>query len=167
MEELAERVGGEIRRAKVLEKVYAVGSPTATRKVKAIKVLMLLDNGVELCLLSRKFFEQLGIPVDTTIHCSMRSALSGNSEAYGVCYEVKVNIGRLSSSAAFFVVEGLTQDVILGRPWERKVRAKHKNRDDGSYWMTIRDNEGNQVEFCSVELNNIRNRELVVFLGKA
>ena len=66
-EELAERVGGEVRRAKALKKLYAVGSPTATGKVEGIKVNMLLDNSAELCLLSRKFFEQLGILVDITI----------------------------------------------------------------------------------------------------
>ena len=77
-EELAERVGGEVRRTKALEKLYAVGSPTATGNVEGIKVNMLVDNGAELCLLSRKFFEQLRILVDLTIDCSVRSVLFGD-----------------------------------------------------------------------------------------
>lgn len=28
-----------------------------------------------------------------------------------------------------FVLENLSLDIILGRPWERMVRAKHDNRD--------------------------------------
>ena len=81
-EELAEKVRGEVRRAKALEKLCVVRSPTATGKGEEIKVNMLLNNGTELCLLSRKYFEQLGIPVDTTIDCSVGLASSRHSEAY-------------------------------------------------------------------------------------
>ena len=51
IEKLVEIVGGEVRRAKALEKLYIVGSTTATRKVEGIKVNMLLNNSRELYLL--------------------------------------------------------------------------------------------------------------------
>ena len=98
-----------------MEKLYTVGSPTATRKVEGIKVNMLLDNSVELYLLSRKFFKQLGILVDITINCSIRSASCKDLKVYRVYYEVEVNISRLITFTAFSIIEELTQDVILGR----------------------------------------------------
>ena len=69
---------------------------------------MLLDNSVELSLLSRKFFEQLGLPVDTTIDYSVELASFGDSEVYGVWHEVEVNISGLITSVVFFMVEELT-----------------------------------------------------------
>lgn len=44
-------------------------------------------------------------------------------------------------------MDGLSQDVILGRPWERMTRIKHDNRDDGSCYTTAFDKQGNSVVF--------------------
>ena len=55
-------------------------------------------------------------------------------------------------------MENLSQDVILGRPWERVVRAEDDNRDDGSCYTTISDEEGNYATLCSVPSNHERNR---------
>ena len=131
-----------------------------------MKVKILLDCGAELCLLSKEFFDELGILMDRTVDCKIGTVAQTDTRTYGACHDVEINIGGLITMAAFFVVDGLSQDVILGRPWERKVRAKYDNRDDGSCWTTIHDEEGNQVEFCSVEPNHKRNRGLEAFSGK-
>ena len=57
----------------------------------------------------------------------------------------------------FFVMEYLAQDVILGRPWERMVRAKYDNRDNKSLFLTISDAEGNSAIFCAVPADHKRN----------
>ena len=64
----------------------------------------------------------------------------------------------------FFVLENLLQDVILGRLWERLVRAKHNNRDDGSCYTTIYDKHRNTVTFCSVSTYHERNRAETKFV---
>ena len=59
----------------------------------------------------------------------------------------------------FFVIDGLSQEVILGRPWEQMMRIKHDNRDDGSCFSTVSDKYSNLPTFCSVPANHERNRE--------
>ena len=78
------------------------------------------------------------------------SASSTRSQVHGLCREVEVFVGGVKKVLPFFVIEYLAQDVILGRLWERMVRAKHDNRDDGSLFLTISDVEGNSATFCAV-----------------
>jgi len=63
-----------------------------------------------------------------------------------------------SSTNLAHTYKNISQDIILGRPWERLVRAKHDNRDDASCYTTIHDERGNSVSFCSVPANHERNR---------
>ena len=65
----------------------------------------------------------------------------------------------------FFVMDGLSQDVILGRPYERMTRLKHDNQDDGSCYSTVFDKKGNSATFCSVSAEHERNRDMA-HMGK-
>ena len=52
------------------------------------------------------------------------------------------------------------QNLILGRPWERKVRAQYDNRDDGSLYITISTpDDQRRVVFCAVGKSDERNRD--------
>ena len=88
------------------------------------------------------------------------SANSTRSQVHGLCREVEVSVGRVKKVLPFFVMEYLAQDVILGRHWERMVKAKHDNRDDGSLSLTISDAEGNSSTFCAVPADHERNRTI-------
>jgi len=79
-------------------------------------------------------------------------------KAYVICHDVPVMVGGITVRCRFFVLENLSQDIILGRPWERMVRAKHDNRDDGSCFTTIYDERENAEMFCSVPAHYERNR---------
>lgn len=49
-----------------------------------------------------------------------------------------MNIGDVEINVPIFVLEEAAQDLILGRPWERKARAQYDNRDDDdSLFITI------------------------------
>jgi len=78
------------------------------------------------------------------------SANSQKTKAYGIYHDVLVIVGDITARCKFFVLENLSQDVILRRPWERLVRAKHDNRDDGNCYTTIYDEHENTVTCCSV-----------------
>ena len=85
------------------------------------------------------------------------SVNSTRSRVHGLCREVEVSVRGVKKVLPFFVVEYFAQDVILGRPWERMVRAKHDNRDDGSLFLTISDAEGNSATFYAVPADHERN----------
>jgi len=125
---------------------------------------MLIDSGAELCLMSREVFEELGIPIDLSIDWSVGSANSQKTKAYGIYHDVPVVVRGITARCRFFVLENLSQDVILGRPWERLARAKHDNRDDGSCYTTIYDEHENTATFCSVPTYHERNRAEAKFV---
>ena len=77
-----------------------------------------------------------------------------------------MSVGRVKKVLPFFVIEYLVQDVILGRPWERMVRVKYDNRDDGSLFLTISNAEGNSATFCTVPVDHERNRTIQVGKGR-
>ena len=143
-----------------LKKLYACASPKCKGLIgdTEIKLEMLIDSGAELCLMSKDTFEELDIPVDLEVDWTVGAANSQRTKVYGICHDVPVSVGGITARCRFFVMENLSQDVILGRPWERVVRAKHDNRDDGSCYTTISDEEGNSATFCSVPSNHERNR---------
>jgi hypothetical protein len=49
-------------------------------------------------------------------------------------------------------LEHSNADLILGRPWERAVRASYINEDNGSYTVRIKSPDGHrEVKFCAVK----------------
>jgi len=101
-----------------MRKLYACASPKCKGRIENIKFEVLIDSGAELCLISREVFEELGIPIDFVIDLLVGSANSQKTKAYGICHDVPVAVGGITARSRFFVLENLSQDVILGRPWK-------------------------------------------------
>jgi hypothetical protein len=77
----------------------------------------------------------------------------------GVCHDVPINLGGVEVKHVF-EVEHSNADLILGRPWERAVRASFINEDDGSYTVRIKSQDGlREVQFCAIKAQHERNRE--------
>jgi len=91
-------------------------------------------------------------------------ASSQKTKAYGIYHDVPVVLGGITGRCKFFVLENLSQDVILGRPWERLVTVKHDNRDDGSCYTITYDEHGNTATFCSVPTHHEWNRAEAKFV---
>ena len=79
-----------------------------TGKVKRVKVNMLLDCRVESCLLSKEFFDELGIPVDRTVDCKIGIVAQTDTRTYGPCHDITINIRGLITTTAFFIVDRLS-----------------------------------------------------------
>jgi hypothetical protein len=81
----------------------------------------------------------------------------------GVRHGVLVDVGGVEVKQHIFVVHQLgNTDLILGRPWERMVRAQKINMDDGSYKIQIKSLDGTRkVEFIAVSVQHERIREFV------
>ena len=71
-----------------------------------------------------------------------------------------MDIGGVDVDVPIFVVEDSIQDLLLGRPWERAVRASFVNEDDGSYTVLIKSLDGRRiVKFCAATASHECNRE--------
>jgi len=110
----------------------------------------------------------MNFPQDTNINWRINSydadttAKLKASRPLCVLHDVPVNIGGVIAKIHIFVVEHAVADLLLGRPWERVVRAEFKNEDDGSYTVKIRSPDGTRmVKFCAVKADHERNREFV------
>ena len=99
-----------------MKKLYTCISPKCKARIEYIEFEMLIDSGAELCLISREVFQELGIPIDFSIVWSVGSPNNQETKAYGICHNVPVAVGGISTRCRFLVLENLSQDVILGRP---------------------------------------------------
>ena len=133
-------------------KLYACALPKSLSIIddRLVKYEMLIDSGAELFLMSRRVFDELDVPIDLEVNWTVRAANSHRFRLYEICHDVPITVGRITTRCRLFVLENLSQDVILCRPCKRVVRAKHDNRDDSSSYTTIYDEEVNADTFCSV-----------------
>ena len=148
--------------------LYACPSGRAATLINnKVDVSALLDDGSELNLMPKRTWEQLGIPIDTDINWRINGYDSkgtvGSKTEYsgplGVCHSVLVNIGGVEARIPIFVVEYSNQDLLLGRPWARYVRAVFINEDNGDYTCIIKSPDGRfQAEFVAAKAEHERNR---------
>lgn len=118
----------------------------------------------------RRTWETLDLPIDTEINWRINGygseGTAGSNTTYsgplGVCHRVLVSIGGVEVRCPIFVVEHSNQDLLLGRPWLRMVRAETKNEDNGDYTFFIKSPDGRcQARFVAVRGDHERNRMYV------
>jgi hypothetical protein len=117
----------------------------------------------------QRVWERLALPIDTTINwSSINWSLDGFKKAkehdantlVGVCHGVKLSVGGVEATVPVFVVDDANADLLLGRPWERLVRATFTNEEDGSYTCVIKSDDGRRiVRFCAMKADHERIRE--------
>jgi hypothetical protein len=150
-----------------LKSYYALPSGKAKVTIDdRVTVNALLDNGSEVNMMPRRVFEQLNLPIDTEIRWQINAYNSDTNledcGPIGVCHDVLISIGGVETKQHIFVVETSNWDLLLGRPWERAVRAEYVNEDDGSYTVRIKSRDGRRhVQFTAVQAEHDRNREYV------
>ena len=92
-----------------------------------LKFKMLINSGSEICVISRDLLECAKglLPVDAESCCSRGSANSTICKVFGVCHSVAVEVGRTYIPVPVFILQGVYQELILGRTWDRLARAQH------------------------------------------
>ena len=121
----------------------------------------LLDHGSEVCLMPKRTYEALDYPIDTDVKWVINGfgGKDGNGGVLGVCYDLRINVGGVEVKIPVFVMENCGQDLLLGRPWERAVRASFSNEPDGSVLVQIKSPDGRRVvKFTGVAGDHERNR---------
>ena len=131
-----------------------------------MKVTSLLDAGSEVNIMPCRIFEQSNLAMDPDIHWRIDTYNMATNEYLGddgpidVCRDVSVDIGGVDVLQDIFVVEHSNHDLVLGRPWERLVRAAFINEDDGSLTVRIKSEDDlKAVQFCAVRADHERNQE--------
>ena len=137
-----------------LKELYACASPTVMGIIGGkLKVKMLINSGSEMCVMSRDLYERVKglLPVDTEIRWSIGSANSTMDMVFGVCHSMAVEVGGIEIPLPVFILEGASQEFILGRTWDRLAHAQHDNRQDGSLYISITSLDNRKkATFCAV-----------------
>ena len=152
-----------ITRVSIEKHLYACASPIVLGRLEGTrKIKMLIDSGSEMCVMSKKLWQELEdeLSIDQDIALSIGSANATRDRVFGVCHSINVDIGVVDVNVPIFVLDEAVQDLILGRLWERKTRAQYDNRDDGSLYITISTPDNHRkVVFCAVGTTDERNRD--------
>ena len=101
-----------------LKALYACASPTGLGKIEGkLKVKILIDSGSEICVMSRDQYDRAKgmLLVDTEIHWSIGSASATMDKVFGVCHALAVKVGGIKIPVPVFILEGTSQEFILGR----------------------------------------------------
>jgi hypothetical protein len=128
---------------------------------------MLIDSGSEMNVMSKGLWGQAQdlLPIGTDIRWSIGSANSMHDQVYGVCHSVMVDISGMEKIGPVFVLEGASQQFILGKPWKRQARAQYDNREDGSLYISITSTDSKRrAIFCAVAEHSERNWDRVHIL---
>ena len=119
-------------------------------------------------MMPRHVYEHLDLPIDRRVDWCINgyntetNAMLEEARPIGCCHDVSIDVGGVEVKLPVFVVEHCNSDIILGRPWERMVRAQYINEDDGSLTVIIKSLDGCRVaEFCVVKGEHERNQEYV------
>jgi len=97
-----------IRWKKALQKFYAYASLKCKRHRDETEFEIRIDSGAELCLMSKRLFKELDLPIDLTVDWSVGEANDQRTGACGICHDVEVTIGGIIIRCRFLILENLS-----------------------------------------------------------
>ena len=132
----------------------------ATIHVNGRKVKVLIDNGAEVNVISRRFASEAGIAIRNGHRLNMIVAIREKIGFLGVADNVDVDIGGIIHAVPFFVVEGNDHSVILGRLYSRRARISINDTAEGTCEVTVYSEKGDiMVSLQSSPAESSRNRK--------
>jgi hypothetical protein len=155
--------------ADITTPLYACASPRADVYLEDnLKVNSLIDHGSEICLMSKRVCDRLGLYIDTDIAWTINTFDTGIKVEIrgplGVCHRVKIDVGGIEIRIPIFIVEDSNTDLLLGMPWIHIMYAATIIEDDGSVSVHIKSTDGRiATSFTAVKANHERNRHFVKY----
>ena len=72
-------------------------------------------------------------------------------KVFVVCHSVAVEVGGIEIPVPVFILEGASQEFILGRTWDSLACTQHDHRQDGSLCISITSlDDRKKATFCAV-----------------
>jgi gag-polyprotein putative aspartyl protease len=132
--------------------LLAMGTGQLIVKIRPAKnVSAMIDTGSEICLISKRIHEALGLPLDPAGAAWGIKGINGITEnQQGCCRKVPIEIGGLKFDHAFFIKKtgmGNDYDLLMGQSWLNAVAAEtlfDNSEDTGPMKIRIFEN-GNKL----------------------
>lgn len=120
----------------------------------------IFDDGSQVCSVSEKTAQKLGINWDPDLRIGLQSSNRSTAETLGLARNVPVDCGNgVHVYVQFHVVKDAAYKVLLGRPFLSATSAQASNQIDGTHTITLTDpNTLKRVTVTSFERGAIPER---------
>ncbi|KAJ2911443.1 hypothetical protein MD484_g8971, partial [Candolleomyces efflorescens] len=111
-----------------------------------VHIEALLDDGSQIIGIRRPFWEKLGLPLRSDRVITMESANRSRNDSMGLLTNLKMRIGDVDFWVQAQVMENVSYDLLLGRPFHTLTQAHMKHFANGDAHATLIDpNTGTTV----------------------
>jgi hypothetical protein len=97
-----------------------------------VTVAMTIDTGAEVNVLPRAVAERAKLTIQTDRTIVFQTLAGGQFAFFGLCREVEVNIGGIVNYVDFFVVNGGSDEILLGMPFTYETQLTYEYPEDGT-----------------------------------
>ncbi len=133
-----------------------------------IYIKILLDNDVEINVMSKTLVTKVQLFMQRDIHLNMIEVSEAKTNIIECCNDVKINIDKAKSMISIFVIKSDEYTLILSRLYEWKIHLYINNTLKETCKMTITDNDERMMFFKLILTHNSDNQDVSkIFLKKA
>jgi hypothetical protein len=133
---------------------YAYGSPKIEIQLMGMSVQALLDTGSEVSGISLPFAKILQseglITLDESVVWNMNMANNTTDRTGGCVHELPFRVGGIEYRLPFFVINGASNEILLGQNFRRLARMNQCFDNEGNEWGYFRDPESDEFTWTKI-----------------
>jgi hypothetical protein len=118
----------------------------------------LIDSGAELSVINKKEAFELGLPISHDYKLNINGAIGDSAKVWGCCENVVLTIADKPFVTNIWVMDGLTNPLILGNPFAIDSNLKVSWNSNGSCRVKLTDLRGSRMSIGAVAANSDLNR---------
>ena len=112
---------------------YSISSLKAKIRLEnSFKVIVLLDIGAKINVMTRKIIEDAGLAIQHGLKLELISR-TNHSRLFGLLEDVEVGIRGLKTKHPIFVIKHGDHDLVLGQPFLNLVKFSQEYKPDGIF----------------------------------